>query len=148
YKQIVRIKLDEDDVLNYYWRAFGTKGFYSDDIIKEIKETFNSFAGNKIQWIKDFISGLSKAFETVERIETSTDGCTIDLRYLNNMALAYPFIIKAYHVRASESSCQRLIKLLENLTFRYLLRGGRAEIESRLNPHLTGIKRSEEHTSE
>lgn len=136
YKQIVRIKLDEDEVLNYYWRAVSGKGFYSEEVVKGIKEQVSNLKTDKSAWIKKFISGLSQAFQTVEKIETSEDSYTTDLRYLNNMALVYPFIIKAYKTNQPESSIRRLTKLFENITFRYLLRGGRAEIESRLNHHL------------
>lgn len=136
YKQIVRIKLNEDEVLNYYWRAVSGRGFYSEEVIKGIKESINTNTRDKTVWIKDFISGLSQAFQTVEKVEKNENSYTKDLHYLNNMALAYPFIIKAYKLSADEKCINRLIQLLENITFRYLLRGGRAEIESRLNNHL------------
>lgn len=144
YKQIVRIKIDEDEVLNYYWRAVSGKGFYSEEVIKGIKEKITSLTTEKTAWIKEFISGLSQAFQTVEKIEKSTESYTIDLRYLNNMTLSYPFIIKAYKLKADEKTINRLIKLLENITFRYLLRGGRAEIESRLNHYLINCNSTED----
>lgn len=136
YKQIVRIKLNEDEVLNYYWRAVSGRGFYSEEVITGIKESINTTTRDKTVWIKDFMSGLSQAFQTVEKVEKGENSYTKDLHYLNNMALSYPFIIKAYKLNADEKCINRLIKLLENITFRYLLRGGRAEIESRLNHHL------------
>lgn len=136
YKQIVRIKLNEDEVLNYYWRAVSGRGFYSEEVIKGIKDSINTTTTDKTVWIKDFMSGLSQAFQSIEKVEKSENSYTNDLHYLNNMALTYPFIIKAYKLSANEKSINRLIQLLENITFRYLLRGGRAEIESRLNHHL------------
>jgi hypothetical protein len=139
YKQIVRVNLDEDDVVNYYWRSVSPKGFYSEEVIKEIKTALASLSEDKVKWIREFTSGLAQAFETVEKVETSVHGYTIDLRYLNNMALSYPFIIKAYRVKTSQAQLHRLFRLLENVTFRYLLRGGRAEIEARLNPYLNAI---------
>lgn len=69
YKQIVRIKLNEDEVLNYYWRAVSGRGFYSEEVIKGIKESINTTTRDKTVWIKDFISGLSQAFQTVEKVE-------------------------------------------------------------------------------
>jgi len=142
YKQIVRIQIDEDEVLNYYWRAVSGHGFYSEEVIKGIKDKIAGVE-NKTIWIKEFISGLSQAFQTIERIEKSHESYTMDLLYLNNMALAYPFLILAYKVKASENTILRLTKLLENITFRYLLRGGRAEIESRLHVHLVNINSPE-----
>ena len=144
YKQIVRIDLDEDEVLNYYWRAFSGKGFYSDEVIKGIKEKINSLVNNKTIWIKEFVSGLSQAFQIVEKIEKTNESFTTDLRYLNNMALSFPFLIKVHKMKVEDSIIIRLTKLLENLTFRYLLRGGRAEIESRLNYYLVNSNTPEE----
>ena len=115
----------------------------SEEVIKGIKETIADLT-DKISWIKEFISGLSQAFQTVEKFERSEFSFAKDLRYLKNMALAYPFIIKAYKLQASEKTINRLIQLFENITFRYLLRGGRAEIESRLNHHLIKYNSAEE----
>ncbi len=144
YKQIVRIKTDEDEVLNYYWRSVSGKGYSSEEVVKGIKEKITLLTIEKVVWIKNFISGLSQAFQTVEKIENSEESYTKDLRYLNNMALAYPFIIKAYKLKSTEKSINRLIRLFENITFRYLLRGGRAEIEARLNNHLINYNKTEE----
>lgn len=144
YKQIIRINTDEDEVLNYYWRTVSGKGFSSEEVIKGIKSEITSLTNNKTDWIKNFTSGLSKAFNTIEKIEKSEESFTKDLRYLNNMALAYPFIIKAYNIGASEKTVSRLIRFLENITFRYLLRGGRAEIESRLNHYLVNCNSDED----
>jgi uncharacterized protein with ParB-like and HNH nuclease domain len=138
YKQIVRIKANEDEVLNYYWRTVSGEGFYSKEVIKGIKEKINSLSENKINWIKDFILGLSKAFQSVEKFEKSKNSYALDLQYLNNMALSFPFIIKAYNSN-DDKSIIRLLQLLENITFRFLLRGGRAEIESRLNGPLKDL---------
>jgi len=136
YKQIVRINIGEDEVLNYYWRAESGHGYNSEEVVKGIKDAVSSLTSPKSDWIKSFLSGLSQAFQTVEKIEKSNDSVTRDLLYLNNMALAYPFLIKAYKMQADEKTISRLTKLLENITFRYLIRGGRAEIETRLNQHL------------
>jgi hypothetical protein len=143
YRQIERIKIGEDEVLNYYWRAVNGKGFNREDAVKGIKEKIVTETEKAI-WIKEFISGLSKAFDTIEKVEQSTDSYTRDLLYLNKMALSYPFIIKAYKYKADEKSIYRLIKLLENITFRYLLRGGKAEIESRLNHYLINFNSAED----
>jgi uncharacterized protein with ParB-like and HNH nuclease domain len=143
YKQIVRIKIDEDEVLNYYWRAESGRGFNSEEVVKGIKDLVGSLTKPKAAWIKAFLSGLSQAFQTVEKIEKSNDSDTKDLLYLNNMALAYPFLIKAYKLHANEQTINRLTRLLENITFRYLIRGGRAEIESRLNHHLVDMNTAE-----
>lgn len=135
YSQTVRINLKEDDVLTYYWCSI--KGYSYDKITDGVKEALQETPGNKIDWIKGIVTGLSQAFNTVEKIEQSTDSYISDLRSLNNMALSYPFFMKAYRVGASEKTISRIAKFLENITFRSLLRGGRADIESRLNSFLT-----------
>lgn len=136
YSKIVRVTIKEDEVLNYFWRSYNYRGFNSEDTVSQIKQTLLK-EEDKIQWIKDFMFGLSSAFITVEKIENSKDGYIMDLRYLNNMALSYPFFMKADRLRVSEKTYTRLAHFLENITFRTLLRGGRADIESRLNHYLT-----------
>lgn len=136
YQQIERITLDEDDVLNHYWRTVSGKGFYSDEVISGIKVLIKVRGSDKTNWIKDFISGLSHAFQSIEKIGQKKTGYFLDLLNLNNMALSYPFLIKALGFQTDEKAIFRLARLLENLTFRYLLRGGRAELEARLNHHL------------
>ncbi|MDP2903163.1 MAG: DUF262 domain-containing HNH endonuclease family protein [Methylovulum sp.] len=144
YRKIVRIKINEDEVLNYYWRTISGKGFNSEEVIKGIKEKITSLTTEKGAWIKEFVSGLSQAFNSVEKIETSSENNVQDLLYLNSMALAYPFIIKAYKYVDDEKLLNRFVKLLENITFRYLLRGGRAEIQSRLNHYLVNFNSAED----
>ena len=48
------------------------------------------------------------------------------------MAYAYPILIKAKLSDVDDDVFMRLIRLMENLTFRSLIRGGRADITSRL----------------
>lgn len=91
YKQVVRISIDEDEVLNYYWRAVSGKGFNSDEVIKGIKELIGSLTTDKTVWIKEFVSGLSQAFQTVEKIEKSDYRYTRDLLYLNNIGSGISF---------------------------------------------------------
>lgn len=149
YQKIVTIKLNEDDVLNYYWRSMTvSNGFNSDEVVGHVKKTLldASKVLNKIEWIKDFVSGLSQAFDTVHKIENSDNSYASDLRYLNNMAISYPFLIKAERLKVSGQVYSRLLRLLENITFRTLLRGGRAVIEDRLNWHLVHFNSESELT--
>ena len=146
YKKIVRISLHEDDVLNYYWQSSYYKGYNSREVVEEIKSNIKSFetdeknSGAVITGvIKEIVAELSQAFSTVEKIEKSTDCFVADLRCLNNMALSYPFFMAFDRLRTSEATFHRLAHFLENITFRNLLRGGRADIRSRLNDYLTGL---------
>lgn len=132
YQRIVSVDEKEDDVLNHYWRAVSGKGFASDEIIEGVKTTLSEQA-NKIEWIKDFVSGISGAFETIFKVKNDSYSYIRDLFYLNNMALSYPFFIKADRANVTEKIYRRLARFLENITFRSLIRGGRAGIETRLD---------------
>jgi hypothetical protein len=138
YKQVVKIVQKEDDVLLYYWRATtGSGGFNSKNVVTEVKAYIATCPdGNVSERIKDFVAGLARAFQLVEKIETSQNPDIKNLVYLNNMALSYPFFIRAHLHDATFTQLERLAKLLENITFRFLIRGGRAAIQSRLNQYL------------
>lgn len=133
YKKIVQVNVDEDNVLNYYWRAVGPQGYYSMNVVGEVKDWLRSFAREEqTKQIKGFVNGLSKAFCLVRHIEQDTSFYTANLKCMNNMAFSYPMLIKAKLSDVSDEVFMRLVKLLENLTFRLLVRGGRADIKSRL----------------
>lgn len=138
YQRIVMVDEKEDEVLNHYWRAISGKGFYSDDVVDGVKTAIANQL-EKIDWIKDFVAGISQAFETVYKVKQSKYSYITDLFYLNNMALAYPFFIKADRCKASENTFNRMARFLENITFRSLLRGGRADVESRFNCILNNL---------
>lgn len=132
YQRIVSVDEKEDDVINYYWRAVSGKGFGSDEIIEGVKSALYE-QDNKIEWIKNFVSGIASAFETIYKVKNSTYRYIRDLFYLNNMALSYPFFIKADRANVTEETFNRLTRFLENITFRSLIRGGRAGVEARLD---------------
>lgn len=133
YHNIVLVSVEEDNVLNYFWRAAGPKGYYSEKVEGEVKEWLKSIPKEeRIKHIKNFVNGLSKAFCLVKQIEHDNSFYTANLKCMNNMAFSYPMLIKAKLSNISDDVFIRLIKLLENLTFRLLVRGGRADITSRL----------------
>ena len=55
-----------------------------------------------------------------------------NLKLLDNMAMSYPILIKAKLANVEDEVFKRLIKLMENVTFRVLLVGSRAKIYDRL----------------
>lgn len=133
YRNIVLVSVEEDNVLNYYWRAIGTKGYYSEKVVGEVKEWLISIPKEEqTKHIKNFVNGLSKAFCFVKQIEQDNSFYTANLKCMNNMAFSYPMLIKAKLSNVSDEVFMRLIRLMENLTFRSLVRGGRADIISRL----------------
>ena len=44
YHNIVLVSVDEDNVLNYYWRAVGPKGYYSEKVVGEVKDWLKSIS--------------------------------------------------------------------------------------------------------
>lgn len=132
YQRIVNVNEKEDDVINYYWRAVSGKGYYSDEIVEGVKKQLSEQA-DKIVWIKNFVSGVAQAFDTVLKVKKSNYSYIVNLFDLKNMALSYPFFIKCDRCKTSDDTFKRMARFLENITFRSLIRGGRADIESRLN---------------
>lgn len=138
YETIMRINVDEDDVLLNYWRS--RNGFYADDAIVGAKNELSKTI-DQISWIKAFVRDLASAFAFVEVFEKDEGEYPIRLRLLNNMAYSYPFLIRVWlkGVKFDSPLFVSLMHLMENLTFRSLIRGGRADIQTRLNDHLKRI---------
>lgn len=138
YRQIVKVHTDEDDVLLYCWRASShSQGFDSKNTVKEIKAYVVSGPKEEIcARIKEFMANLAEAFRVVESIERSQVEPVRHLLYLDNMALAHPFFIRARLLGAPDQDVRRLAGLLENVIFRVILIGGRARIQARLNHYL------------
>ena len=136
YEGITKIELHEDAVVNYYWRSRSTKGLYADKTLDEIKEVLAEIP-DKLDWIRNFTSQLADAFAFVAMFEKyDEDPYAVRLKQLDNMALVYPFLFKANRMGVYEiwnGTFKRLLRFLENVIFRALLRGGRAELTSRLN---------------
>ena len=132
YQRIVNVDEKEDDVINYYWRAVSGKGYYSDEIVEGVKKQLSE-QDDKIVWIKNFVSGVAQAFDTVLKVKKSDYSYIVNLFDLNNMALSYPFFIKCDRCKAADNTFKPMARFLENITFRSLIRGGRADVESRLN---------------
>ena len=136
YEGITKIELHEDAVVNYYWRSRSAKGLYADKTLDEIKEVLAEIP-DKLDWIRNFTSQLADAFAFVAMFEKyDEDPYAVRLKQLDNMALVYPFLFKANRVGVYEiwnGTFKRLLRFLENVIFRALLRGGRAELTSRLN---------------
>ena len=130
YQKIASIRTNEDYVLRYFWMAYSSVGFNTQNTLDEIKTLFKG-KGN-LSGINDFVSKLAKAFAFVENFERDKETYCNYLRQLNNMAWCMPVLIKAYVIaNVSQNTMHRLKVLLENFTFRAMVRGGRASVESR-----------------
>lgn len=131
YESIVKTKVKEDDILRYFWMAFSKYGYNTENPLSEIKAYFKS---KEIKEITLFAQLLSRAFIQVIAIEADQDFYMMNLRRLDRMAQSYPLLLKSkIMAKVDERTYYRLVRLLENITFRAAARGGRAAIESRLN---------------
>lgn len=130
YSTIVKIKTNEDNVLRYFWIAY-RKGYNTENPLQEIKDYY---VGRSIEKIIGFVDKLASAFRYVESVETSKDKTIININRQNNYAWALPVLIKgAVVANASKMTMNYLAAVVENFTFRAMVRGGRADVQSRFN---------------
>lgn len=131
YESIVKTNTKEDDILRYFWMAFSKYGYNTENPLFEIKSYFKN---RDIKDITLFAQLLSRSFTLVISIENDPNFYLMNLRRLNRMAQSYPLLLKSRVIaQVDEKTYYRLVRLLENITFRAAARGGRAAIESRLN---------------
>ena len=135
YAIIVKLRTNEDFVLRYFWMAYN-KGYNTEKPLQEIKEEYKK---REIKNVTRFLEDLGEAFKYVLEVEQSTDPVVVNLRRENNLAWSLPVLIKANVVaKVGANTMNCLLHLLENFTFRAMVRGGRANVESRLNKLIDG----------
>lgn len=139
YEEIMRVDVDEDQILSYYWKS--RKGYGADNVVEEVKRELKK-ADDPIKWTQTFVRELAESFVFVERFMQNRDELYLRLKQLNNLALAFPLMLRAAlcGVRADSNAFRKLLMLIENITMRSLIRGGRADILTRLTPHLLEMK--------
>jgi hypothetical protein len=140
YQAMVEVHESEDSVINHYWRARSEKGFDAPEVVAGVKGSFANVDQDRLEWIKDFFRGLALAFQTVRVVEADPRDDFKHLRYLKQMALSFPFFIRARLGSAHVDLCS-LARVLENMTFRIAVCGGRARSEARLNHCLNKLQR-------
>ena len=140
YSIIVKLKTPEDFVLRYFWMAY-VKGYNTEKTLQEIKDEYKS---RPINDVTHFLEDLAEAFKYVLEVEQSQETVVINLNRENNLAWSLPVLIKAKVVaKLSKNTMNCLLHLMENFTFRAMVRGGRASIESRLNRLIDGANNEE-----
>lgn len=150
YKTVYDIKgVDEDSILIYHCNAYLNIAF-SYRTLDDIKREYKRSTG-KVAWICQFSRELSNSFNSLKRLECNKSVYLRRLRALRREkslpAFVYPFIIKGYkYFGESSDKLDCLFHIMEILTFRYLLIGSRAELNSRLsdvirifNGNITGL---------
>lgn len=135
YKSIssIEYKINEDDVLVYTLRVHFNSLWESnanEKINKHLSEE------NSIPFIKSFTQSLAVSFEHLTTFFGKDERENLEIHSLislGGIAIAIPFIIKAYKFGLQKSQLSQLCSSLESLVIRHRLIGTRAEIISRLN---------------
>ncbi len=130
---IIEYKIDEDDVLLYTLRVHFNSLWEASSLDKINKILAN---GNPIEFIESFTHSLSKSFEHLSLFFNSHERENFrihSLIALGGIAVALPFIIKAYTYGLLTNEIGRLCSSLESLVLRHRLIGTRADITSRIN---------------
>jgi hypothetical protein len=130
---LIEYKVDEDDVLLYTLRVYFNSLWEENALDKINKKLFEE---NPIPFIQEFTQSLSISFEHLttffgkdERKNTAIHS----LVTLGSIAIAIPFIIKAYNYGLEIDEINKLCASLESLVLRHRLIGTRADVRSRIN---------------
>ena len=135
YKSIssIEYRVNEDDVLLYTMRVYFNSLWETnalDKIDKKLSEE------NPIEFIKTFTQSLSISFEHLSTFFGKDEPKSFSIHSLvtlGGIAIAFPFIIKAYKFGLPINDIEQLCSSLENLILRHRLIGTRADITSRIN---------------
>ena len=140
YKTIYDIEgLSEDSILIYHCNAY-LKTAFAYRNLDHLKEEFKAVENQKekIDWIKNFTRELSESFKSLKTLKSCKSPYYKKLISMGRgaalPAFTYPFIIKGYKFFGNDTAkIDKLLHILEILSFRYYLIGSRAELNSRLS---------------
>jgi uncharacterized protein with ParB-like and HNH nuclease domain len=138
YKSISSIEyhINEDNILLYTLQVY-FNSLWEKNSIERINKILAS--GNPIDFIKSFTRSLSISFEHLSLFfgkherENFAIHCLITLGGIAGIAIALPFIIKAYKYALTTNEISELCSSLEDLVIRDRLIGTRADMTSRIN---------------
>jgi hypothetical protein len=135
YKSIssIEYRIDEDDVLLYTLRVY-FNSLWEINALDKINKIL--LEENPINFIKSFTRSLSTSFEHLSEFfgkHEQENFAIHSLITLGGIAIALPFIIKAYRYGLPINKIGTLCSSLENLVLRHRLIGTRADITSRIN---------------
>lgn len=134
YKSIssIEYRINEDDVLLYTLRVHFNSLFEANSLDKINKILAD---GNKIDFIRSFTRSLSTSFEHLSQFfgrDERENFAIHSLISLGGIAVAIPFVIKAYRYDLPLDAIGELSSSLESLVLRHRLIGTRADITSRI----------------
>lgn len=135
YKSIssIEYRINEDDILLYTLRVNFNSLWETNSIERINKILANE---NPIDFIKSFTRSLSTSFEHLSLFfgKHERENFAIhSLITLGGIAIALPFIIKAYKYALTTDEISMLCSSLEGLVIRHRLIGTRADMTSRIN---------------
>lgn len=135
YKSIssIEYRINEDDVLLYTLRVYFNSLWETNSLDKINKILANE---NPLDFIKSFSRSLSTSFEHLSQFfgKHERESFTIhSIISLGGIAVALPFVIKAYKYDLPLDEIGKLCSSLESLVLRHRLIGTRADITSRIN---------------
>jgi hypothetical protein len=135
YKSISSIEynISEDDVLLYTLRVH-FNSLWESNAIEKINKLLSE--ENSISSIKLFTQSLAVSFEHLTTFFGKDERENFEIHSLislGGIAIAIPFIIKAYKFGLQQRQLSQLCSNLESLVIRHRLIGTRADITSRLN---------------
>lgn len=135
YKSIssIEYRINEDDVLLYTLRVYFNSLWETSSLDKINKILANE---NPLDFIKSFSRSLSTSFEHLSQFfgKHERESFAIhSLISLGGIAVALPFVIKAYRYGLPLVEIGQLCSSLESLVLRDRLIGTRADITSRIN---------------
>jgi hypothetical protein len=135
YKSIssIEYRINEDDVLLYTLRVHFNSLWEINSLDKISKILAD---GNPVDFIKSFTRSLSTSFEHLCHFfgKHERENFAIhSLITLGGIAVALPFVIKAYRYALTLDEIGKLCNSLESLVVRHRLIGTRADITSRIN---------------
>ena len=136
YKSIssIEYRINEDDVLLYTARVHFNSLWESNSLDKINK--ILTMEESPLDFIKNFSRSLSTSFEHLAQFfgQDERECFAIhSLISLGGIAVALPFVIKAYRFNLPLSEIGKLCSSLESLVLRHRLIGTRADITSRIN---------------
>lgn len=135
YKSISSIEysINEDDVLVYTLRVH-FNSLWESNAIEKINKLLSE--ANSISFIKSFTQALAVSFEHLTTFFGKDERENFEIHSLislGGIAIAVPFVIKAYKFGLKQNQLSQLCSSLESLVIRHRLIGTRADITSRLN---------------
>lgn len=135
YKSIssIEYRINEDDVLLYSLRVHFNSLWEANSLDKIHKMLTDK---NPLDFIRSFSMTLSTSFEYLSQFfghDEKRSFAIHSLISLGGIAIALPFIIKAYRYGLPDDEMNALCASLESLVLRHRLIGTRADMTSRIN---------------